>query len=67
MGMSNQLKKVWQNIGRSVQFAMEIKDDIKTIYAKSQSDWRKWLEKNHQSEKSIWLIIYKKEIGTPRV
>jgi len=46
---------------------MELKDGIKTFYAKTQKEWRKWLEKNHQSEKSIWLIIYKKESGTPSV
>jgi uncharacterized protein YdeI (YjbR/CyaY-like superfamily) len=46
---------------------MELKDGIKTFYAKSQKEWRKWLEKNHQSEKSVWLIIYKKESGTPSV
>jgi len=42
---------------------MELKDGIKTFYARSQKEWRKWLEKNHQSEKSVWLIIYKKESG----
>ena len=46
---------------------MELKDGIKTFYAKSQKEWRKWLEKNHQSDKSVWLIIYKKESGTPSV
>lgn len=46
---------------------MEVKDGIKTFYAKSQKEWRKWLVKNHQSEKSVWLIIYKKESGTPSV
>ncbi len=46
---------------------MELKDGIKTFYAKSQKEWRKWLEKNHESEKSVWLIIYKKESGTPSV
>lgn len=46
---------------------MELKDGIKTFYAKCQSDWRDWLEQNHQSEKSVWLIIYKKESGTPSV
>lgn len=34
---------------------------IKTFKAKNQSEWRNWLEKNHQSEQSVWLIIYKKE------
>ncbi len=46
---------------------MELKDGIKTFYAKTQKEWRKWLEKNHQSEKSVWLIIYKKESGKPSV
>ncbi len=42
---------------------VELKDNIKTFYAKSQKEWRKWLEKNHETEKSVWLIIYKKESG----
>ncbi|MCF2505224.1 YdeI/OmpD-associated family protein [Dyadobacter sp. CY107] len=46
---------------------MELKDGVHTFYAKSQEDWRKWLEENHQSEKSVWLIIYKKDSGTPSV
>lgn len=40
---------------------MEDKDGIKTFYAKSRKEWRDWLEKNHEIEKSIWLIIYRKE------
>jgi uncharacterized protein YdeI (YjbR/CyaY-like superfamily) len=46
---------------------MELKDGIKTFYAKSQKEWRQWLEKNHESEKSVWLIIYKKESKTKSV
>lgn len=46
---------------------MELKDGIKIFYAKSQNDWRKWLEKNHDKEKSVWLLIYKKESGIPSV
>ena len=46
---------------------MEIKDGIKTFYAESQSSWRKWLEDNHLTEKSVWLIIYRKESGVPSV
>lgn len=40
---------------------MEVYNKVQTFHAKSRKEWRKWLEKNHQSEKSIWLIIYKKE------
>ena len=46
---------------------MELNDGIKTFYAKSQEEWRKWLEDNNQIEKSVWLIIYKKESGKPSV
>ena len=40
---------------------MEVKDGIKTFYAKDEKAWRNWLAKNHLKEKSIWLIIYKKD------
>ncbi len=46
---------------------MELKDGINTFYASSQSAWRDWLETNHQTEKSVWLIIYRKESGKPSV
>jgi uncharacterized protein YdeI (YjbR/CyaY-like superfamily) len=40
--------------------AMELKEGVGTFHAKSRKEWRKWLEENHQSEKSVWLIICKK-------
>lgn len=43
------------------------KDGIKTFYAKDRAAWRQWLADNHASEKSVWLIIYKKDSGTPSV
>jgi uncharacterized protein YdeI (YjbR/CyaY-like superfamily) len=46
---------------------MELYNSIKTFYAKTRNDWRKWLEENHQSEKSIWLIIYRKGSETPSI
>lgn len=46
---------------------MELKNGIQTFYAKSQKAWRKWLEKNHNTEKSVWLIIYKKTSSVPSV
>ena len=42
---------------------MEMKSGVKIFYAKTQKEWRKWLEKNHRSEKAVWLIIYKKGSG----
>lgn len=32
---------------------------IETYCPKSQADWREWLEKNHQSKQSVWLIFFK--------
>jgi uncharacterized protein YdeI (YjbR/CyaY-like superfamily) len=38
-----------------------------TFYAKNSEEWRNWLQENHLTKESIWLIIYKKETGTPSV
>ena len=46
---------------------MELKGNIQSFYAKSRKDWRKWLQKNHIAEKSVWLIIYHKESKTPSI
>lgn len=46
---------------------MELKDGVKTFHAQSRQEWRDWLEENHQSEKSVWLIIYKKDSKVPSV
>lgn len=35
------------------------KKEIETYCPKSRTDWRKWLEKNHQSKQSVWLIYFK--------
>jgi uncharacterized protein YdeI (YjbR/CyaY-like superfamily) len=40
---------------------MELKNGIKTFYARSRSEWRSWLEQNQSIEKCIWLIIYHKD------
>ncbi len=37
------------------------------IYCTNRSEWRKWLTKNHNKEKEVWLIYYKKHTGKPRV
>lgn len=39
---------------------MELHNGIKAFRANTRNEWRKWLEKNSQSEKSIWLIIFHK-------
>lgn len=46
---------------------MELHNNIKTFQAKTRKEWRKWLEKNHKIEKSVWLIIYHKSNDTKSV
>lgn len=31
-----------------------------TFYPANRQEWRHWLEENHQSKKTIWLVCYKK-------
>lgn len=35
--------------------------EIGIFYPKSQTAWRKWLEKNHHSKQAVWLVFYKKK------
>ena len=42
-------------------------DKIKTLYITDRKDWRKWLEKNFDKEREIWLIYTKKSSGKPRI
>src|SRR4030043_1595586 len=39
----------------------------KTLYVKDRRSWRTWLARNHDKEKEIWLIYYRKETGKPRI
>ena len=32
---------------------------IETYCPKSRTDWRKWLENNHKSKQSVWLVFFK--------
>ncbi len=40
---------------------------IPAIPAKNRKVFRSWLEKNHAKAEKIWLIIYKKDSGTPSI
>ncbi|MDX2172409.1 MAG: YdeI/OmpD-associated family protein [Bacteroidota bacterium] len=39
------------------------KKEIQTFCPKNQAEWREWLQKNHVSEQSVWLVYYKKKSG----
>lgn len=41
------------------------KDEVETYCPKSQSDWREWLEKNHHSKQSVWLVYFKSSTKMP--
>ncbi len=40
---------------------------MKSLYFKTSIEWRNWLISNHNKEKELWLIFYKKETGIPSV
>lgn len=46
---------------------METKDGKQAVYAPTRAEWRDWLEKNSQSEKSVWLILYHKKSEVPSI
>lgn len=39
----------------------------KTLYVIEKKKWRLWLAKNHNKEKEIWLVYYKKSSGKQRI
>lgn len=43
------------------------KEEIKSIYPSSTQEWRTWLEENHLTENSVWLIQHKKNSGKPTI
>lgn len=46
---------------------METHGGKPVIYARNRRAWRKWLEKHHQTEKAVWLLLHKKHSRTPCV
>lgn len=43
------------------------KPEIETFCPSSPADWRNWLEENHQSKQSIWLVCYKTSTKIPSI
>ena len=39
----------------------------KTLYVTNRDDWRAWLDQNHESEKEVWLIYFKKHTNRRRI
>jgi uncharacterized protein YdeI (YjbR/CyaY-like superfamily) len=36
-----------------------------TFCPRSQQDWRQWLQENHRTKQSVWVIFYKKKANVP--
>ena len=47
--------------------SMSIKPPLNSFHPKSRAEWRKWLEENHTRTEGVWLVMYKKGTGKPRV
>jgi len=41
--------------------------EIETYYPQNRAAWRQWLEENHQSKSSIWLVYYTKKSTIPSI
>ncbi len=41
--------------------------EIETFYPTSRQEWRQWLQENHASKQSVWLICYKMKSGKPTI
>ncbi|MEM7572952.1 MAG: YdeI/OmpD-associated family protein [Bacteroidota bacterium] len=48
-----------------MEYEAQRADGVATTYAASPEDWRNWLAQNHDLQRSVWLIIYKKDSGVP--
>ena len=42
-------------------------NEIETFYPASRQAWRLWLQENHSSKQSVWLLYYKKKSGIPSI
>jgi len=40
---------------------------MKRLYVKTKTEWRVWLQKNHDKVEELWLIFYKKGTGKPSI
>jgi len=42
-------------------------NEIEIFYPASQAAWRQWLETNHLSKQSVWLVFYSKSSDRPSI
>lgn len=44
-----------------------MENEIEIFCPKSRQEWREWLQVNHATKQSIWLIYYKKKSNLPTI
>jgi hypothetical protein len=44
-----------------------VSDDVEAVQLEARSDWRDWLERNHETAPGVWLVTWKKAAGRARV
>ncbi len=40
---------------------------MKQLYLKTPYEWREWLNNNHDKERELWLVFFKKDSGEPSI
>jgi uncharacterized protein YdeI (YjbR/CyaY-like superfamily) len=54
------LARIWEQY-------LKMENEIEFFHPKSRQEWREWLQVNHATKQSIWLIYYKKKSNLPTV
>jgi uncharacterized protein YdeI (YjbR/CyaY-like superfamily) len=44
-----------------------VSDEIQVIEAADRAAWRAWLQQNHDIERAVWLVFWKKGSGRPSI
>ncbi len=44
---------------------MNVVEEIEIFYPKNKAEWRNWLEINHKTKQSVWIVFYKKAYKKP--
>ena len=42
-------------------------EEIETYCPRSRTEWRKWLQKNHQLKQAVWLVYFKASTDVPTI
>lgn len=40
-----------------------MKNEVEIFYPRNREDWKNWLQENHLSKNSVWIVFYRKSSG----